>query len=260
MERLLTPVVTRLLQSYVKSAQGRSGSELRVVLSGGSLVLHSIELNLDPLLQKFRYLKIHRAYAKRLQLVIPWTALATQPIQVRQKYYEYSPCPQAESQRCACCRSGWMVLRSLQSWLNQIKMPAHRQSFQVMHCAAAASSFQCQIQLESCAWKWDVECFQLMMCKAHLYQQIICSKLTSKKLRVHYRSKASHRWRVDGVTGFTSAACTVQHYAQAESRDSQGIAWSGCAFCPFQLHPCFHTIQQLAPRAAGQFQQAGLIR
>lgn len=86
MERLLTPLVTRLLQSYVKSAQGRSGSELRVVLSGGSVVLHSLELNLDPLLHKFPFLKLHRAYAKRLQLVIPWTALATQPIQVASRF------------------------------------------------------------------------------------------------------------------------------------------------------------------------------
>ncbi len=83
MERILTPLVTRLLQSYVKSAQGRSGSELRVVLSGGSLTLHSLELNLDPLLATFPFLKIHRAYAQQLRLVIPWTSLATQPIQVQ---------------------------------------------------------------------------------------------------------------------------------------------------------------------------------
>lgn len=83
MERLLTPIVTRLLQSYVKSAQGKTGADLRVVLTGGTLALHSLELNLDPLLRKFPFLKVHRAYAERLRLVIPWTSLATQPIQVR---------------------------------------------------------------------------------------------------------------------------------------------------------------------------------
>ncbi|KAK9866748.1 hypothetical protein WJX84_002148 [Apatococcus fuscideae] len=82
MERLLTPIVTRLLQSYIKSAEGKTGADLRVVLSGGSLSLYSLELNLDPVLRKFPFLKVHRAYAEKLQLVIPWTSLATQPIQI----------------------------------------------------------------------------------------------------------------------------------------------------------------------------------
>lgn len=48
MELLLTPVVNRLLSRFVKkTGDGTSGSQLRVALSGGSVVLHHLELNLD---------------------------------------------------------------------------------------------------------------------------------------------------------------------------------------------------------------------
>lgn len=82
MEVLLTPVVNKLLKRFVKSAEGRSGSSLRVALSGGSVLLHNLELNLEPLLQNFP-VTVERAFARQLKLVIPWTALATQPIQAR---------------------------------------------------------------------------------------------------------------------------------------------------------------------------------
>ena len=47
MELLLTPVVNNLLACIIKSADGTSGSRLRVSLSRGSVVLHHLELNLD---------------------------------------------------------------------------------------------------------------------------------------------------------------------------------------------------------------------
>ena len=47
MELLLTPVVNNLLARIIKSADGTSGSRLRVSLSRGSVVLHHLELNLD---------------------------------------------------------------------------------------------------------------------------------------------------------------------------------------------------------------------
>ena len=121
MERLLTPIVTRLLQSYVKSAQGKTGADLRVVLSGGSLALHSLELNLDPLLRKFPFLKVHRAYAERLRLVIPWTSLATQPIQVsaqvksdRHAVQHFRPQALLTRGQTLSYRSGWTMSRLLQ--------------------------------------------------------------------------------------------------------------------------------------------------
>ena len=48
MELLLTPVVNRILSKFVrKVGDGTSGSQLRASLSGGSVVLHNLELNLD---------------------------------------------------------------------------------------------------------------------------------------------------------------------------------------------------------------------
>ena len=76
-------LVNRLLARFVVSAEGESGSALRVSLSsGGSVVLHRLELNLDPLLGRLP-VRVKRAYAGQLQISVPWTALATQPIQVR---------------------------------------------------------------------------------------------------------------------------------------------------------------------------------
>jgi hypothetical protein len=50
MELLLTPVVNRILSKFVrKIGDGTSGSQLRARLSGGSVVLHNLELNLDRL-------------------------------------------------------------------------------------------------------------------------------------------------------------------------------------------------------------------
>ena len=56
-------------------------------------VLHRLELNLDPLLGRLP-VRVSRAYARQLQLSVPWTALATQPIQVTQQTLSHSVCAQ----------------------------------------------------------------------------------------------------------------------------------------------------------------------
>ena len=50
MEVLLTPVVNKILKRFIKSAEGRSGSSLRVSLSGDSVVLHNLELSVFAVL------------------------------------------------------------------------------------------------------------------------------------------------------------------------------------------------------------------
>lgn len=47
MERLLTPLISRLLRRFIKEADGQQLGTLRVGFSKGSLVLHDLELNLD---------------------------------------------------------------------------------------------------------------------------------------------------------------------------------------------------------------------
>lgn len=81
MELLLTPVVSRLLRRFIKSADGQASSNLRVSLSRGSVVLQNLELDFDELLHKLP-VRVERAFARQLRIVIPWTSLATQPIQV----------------------------------------------------------------------------------------------------------------------------------------------------------------------------------
>lgn len=52
---------------------------------GNVLTLHNLELDLAPLLGGAAALAhVRRAFARRLSIVIPWTALTTQPIQVAQ--------------------------------------------------------------------------------------------------------------------------------------------------------------------------------
>lgn len=83
MEFLLTPIVNRLLQRYIKSVDGESSSNLRVSLSGGSVILSDLELNIDPLLQHLpirENVRVVRAYGKTLSI-----NLATSPIQVQCK-------------------------------------------------------------------------------------------------------------------------------------------------------------------------------
>ena len=58
---------------------------LQVSFSRGNvLTLHNLELNLAPLLGGAAALAdVRRAFARRLSITIPWTALTTQPIQAR---------------------------------------------------------------------------------------------------------------------------------------------------------------------------------
>lgn len=56
---------------------------------GNVLTLHNLELDLAPLLGGAAALAhVRRAFARRLSITIPWTALTTQPIQVGRP----SPC------------------------------------------------------------------------------------------------------------------------------------------------------------------------
>ena len=45
MEGLLTPLVTRVVKRFIKSADGKTN--LRVLISGGHIVLRNLELNLE---------------------------------------------------------------------------------------------------------------------------------------------------------------------------------------------------------------------
>ena len=98
MELLLTPVVSRLLRRFIKSADGQASSNLRVSLSRGSVVLQNLELDLDELLHKLP-VRVERAFARQLRIVIPWTSLATQPIQVTMACMKVPPAVEA-SQGC----------------------------------------------------------------------------------------------------------------------------------------------------------------
>ena len=80
MERLLTPLVVRLLSRFVKGA-GKTGSDVRASLSGGGVVLHNLELDLTSLFEGVP-VAVDRALASRLTVAIPWTSLGSQPIQV----------------------------------------------------------------------------------------------------------------------------------------------------------------------------------
>lgn len=84
MDLLLTPLVTRLLKQYVKRSSEGAGRDLKVSFSRGNvLTLHNLELDLAPLLGGAASLAhVRRAFARRLSITIPWTALTTQPIQV----------------------------------------------------------------------------------------------------------------------------------------------------------------------------------
>ena len=86
MELLLTPLVTRVLKQFIKSSAEGGGRDLKVSFSRrGALTLHNLELNLDPLLNSSGLraaVGVRRAFARRLEVTIPWTALTTQPIEV----------------------------------------------------------------------------------------------------------------------------------------------------------------------------------
>lgn len=83
MDLLLTPLLNRVLRKFIRSSSEGAGSELRVSLSSrGTLTLHNLELCLDLLLEGVGFLSVSRAFARKLQVTVPWTGLTTQPIQV----------------------------------------------------------------------------------------------------------------------------------------------------------------------------------
>jgi hypothetical protein len=82
MERLLTPLVTRWLERFVKRSQEGDAGKFKVALSGaGGFSLHNLELDLGSVLPA-ELLESRRAFARSLQIKVPWTALNTQPIEV----------------------------------------------------------------------------------------------------------------------------------------------------------------------------------
>ena len=98
MDRLLTPLVARLLSRFVKGA-GTAGSDVKASLSGGGVVLHDLELDLTSLFEDLPVV-VNRAFSKRLTVAIPWTSLGSQPIQV----YGLMLISLAMTQTCARCR------------------------------------------------------------------------------------------------------------------------------------------------------------
>lgn len=85
MELLLTPLVSSLLRKFIKSSAESAGGELKVSFSTrGALTLHNLELNLEPLLEGVSFITAKRAFARVLRITVPWTALTTQPVEVRQ--------------------------------------------------------------------------------------------------------------------------------------------------------------------------------
>ena len=83
MDLLLTPLLNRVLRKFIRSSSEGAGSELRVSLSSrGTITLHNLELCLDSVLEGVGFLSVTRAFARQLQVTVPWTGLTTQPIQV----------------------------------------------------------------------------------------------------------------------------------------------------------------------------------
>ena len=79
MERLLTPLVNRWLQKFVKGSQ--EGAFKASLSGGGGLELHNLDLDLSSALPAG--IESRRAFARSLRIKIPWTALNTQPIEVK---------------------------------------------------------------------------------------------------------------------------------------------------------------------------------
>eukprot|EP00898_Chlorokybus_atmophyticus_P004731 jgi/Chlat1/5259/Chrsp33S05096 len=78
---LLTPIVLRLARKFIKNADDAAGSDFRASISGGSVIFRNFELNLDEVLQNFPG-RVVRTFARELHIKIPWTRLASEPIEV----------------------------------------------------------------------------------------------------------------------------------------------------------------------------------
>ncbi|KAK3255667.1 hypothetical protein CYMTET_35163 [Cymbomonas tetramitiformis] len=82
MERLLTSVVTRCIKRFIKVVDGEDTSNLRVGISGGSVILRNLELRLDEFVERLP-VSVDRAFARELHIKIPWTRIASEPIEIR---------------------------------------------------------------------------------------------------------------------------------------------------------------------------------
>jgi hypothetical protein len=78
---ILTPIVLRFARKYIKDAEGAAASDLRISVSGGSVVFRNFELNLEEIVKDLPCSTV-RAFARKLHIKIPWTKLATNPIEV----------------------------------------------------------------------------------------------------------------------------------------------------------------------------------
>lgn len=160
----------RLLQRFIKSAAGERASDLRVSLSGGSLVLANLELNLDALLGRLP-LRVERAYARQLRVTVPWTALATQPIQARSGR---RPC-------CSLCHRALPRQWHL-AWQAHLLQPA----------SPCTAPYTCMIRLHTAlpsaslparAYVWELGCGCMAVNLACHTQWLPCSAGVSRKSR-----------------------------------------------------------------------------
>jgi hypothetical protein len=93
------------------ACQSPFGRLLQVSFSRGNvLTLHNLELNLAPLLGGAAALvHVRRAFARRLSITIPWTALTTQPIQAGDAAFAAAAALHRGPSRCAGAGGGTML-------------------------------------------------------------------------------------------------------------------------------------------------------
>jgi hypothetical protein len=82
-QALLTPLISRVLQQFIRSSSEGDASTFRASLAGSSgIALQNLDLNLDSLLRGVPFIAVDRAFAKSLRVNIPWAALGSKPIEV----------------------------------------------------------------------------------------------------------------------------------------------------------------------------------
>jgi N-terminal region of Chorein or VPS13 len=82
-QALLTPLISRVLQQFIRSSSEGDAATFRASLAGSSgIALQNLDLNLDSLLRGVPFIAVDRAFAKSLRVNIPWAALGSKPIEV----------------------------------------------------------------------------------------------------------------------------------------------------------------------------------
>ncbi len=82
LQRYLSQLVLKYAKKYIKNIQ----ANLNLSLWGGDVVLNNLELCLDVLQTEARIpanYVLSKAFVKELRIHIPWAALTTKPIEVR---------------------------------------------------------------------------------------------------------------------------------------------------------------------------------